>query len=718
MGTYVWPCPNYVCISSPFGPRSDGFHYGVDMACPANQPIIAARPGTVSIAEWNHYSYGNYIQINHGGGIYTLYAHANQLLVSNGATVAAGQKIALVGSTGQSTGAHLHFEIKIDGTKKNALHYVKDSDSLAKYTGPHGKSDSAGNVSSPSIGGTDPEQPQAKEITEIVTKSITGVAGTYKLTALRSQAAVLEKGCEILIQENESRTHMPVVEGEITLQYERKGSPGVLTFNVLKEGALSFHEGNPVSFRVDGQRIFYGFVFTKSRNKNGIITVTCYDQLRYFKNKDTLIYKSKKYSDLVKMMADKYKLKVGTIEDTKHVIEARNEDDSTIFDILGNASDETTLNTGELFVLYDDCGAICLKNIKSMVVPILIDEETAEDYDYTSSIDEQTYTRIVLARDNTDTGQRELYIANDEAGQSRWGILQYYENTGNVGTTSTSSPNATNSGGASGSGGSGSSSGGPTGMSTENRKMGSAGIDMVKKYEGVYLYAYRDPVGIWTIGYGHTKGVYGGQTISQAQADAYLREDMAEFEGEVNRQVKVPVTQNMFDALVSFAFNVGGGALASSDLLQKLNAGDYTGAANEFGRWVYGGGQQLPGLVKRRASERALFLTGYAPGSSAKTRASAGETASADSSNVPDSKVLEDKAKVLLEYYAKKSRSLTVKNVFGDVRVRGGTTIAVALDIGDLIVSNYMVVESITHRFENGKYTMDPHVVGVRGEFI
>lgn len=134
-----------------------------------------------------------------------------------------------------------------------------------------------------------------------------------------------------------------------------------------------------------------------------------------------------------------------------------------------------------------------------------------------------------------------------------------------------------------------------------------AGLDLIKQFEGLYLKAYRCPAGVPTIGYGHTAGVAMGQTVTQQQADDYLRRDVRQFERAVSRLVRVPLTQGQFDALVSFAFNLGEGALAQSTLLRLLNAGDYAGAAAQFERWNKAGGRVLPGLVRRRAAERALF---------------------------------------------------------------------------------------------------------------
>lgn len=130
---------------------------------------------------------------------------------------------------------------------------------------------------------------------------------------------------------------------------------------------------------------------------------------------------------------------------------------------------------------------------------------------------------------------------------------------------------------------------------------------LVTNFEGLRLKAYQDPVGIWTIGYGHTLGVKPNQVITEDRAIELLYKDVERFENSVNRLVKVPLTQYQFDALVSFTFNVGGANLAGSTLLRLLNEGHYNGAAQEFTEWVYADGQRLRGLIKRRKVESALF---------------------------------------------------------------------------------------------------------------
>ena len=135
------------------------------------------------------------------------------------------------------------------------------------------------------------------------------------------------------------------------------------------------------------------------------------------------------------------------------------------------------------------------------------------------------------------------------------------------------------------------------------------GIALIQAHEGLRLMAYRDAGGVWTIGYGSTGGVRRGMTITRDQAVLRLYHDVDEAEASVNSRVTVPLSQSQFDALVSLVFNIGGGAFCKSTLLQKLNAGDYAGAADEFPRWVKAKGRILSGLITRRAAERALFLS-------------------------------------------------------------------------------------------------------------
>ncbi|MBH0545334.1 lysozyme [Salmonella enterica] len=139
-------------------------------------------------------------------------------------------------------------------------------------------------------------------------------------------------------------------------------------------------------------------------------------------------------------------------------------------------------------------------------------------------------------------------------------------------------------------------------------KASDNGRAFIRAREGVKLAAYQDGGGVWTIGYGHTRGVKQGQVINHEQADEFLDNDLRQVESCISERVTVPLNQNQFDALVSFVFNVGRQAFSDSTLLKKLNEGNYRAAADQFTRWVYDNDKFVQGLYNRRVAERDLFL--------------------------------------------------------------------------------------------------------------
>lgn len=238
---------------------------------------------------------------------------------------------------------------------------------------------------------------------------------------------------ELLIgNESGTKVYQPAVEEGIEWSTERRSTPGKLVFKLLKDDILDFSEGSAVRLCVDGDKVFFGFVFKQQRTKDQIITVTAYDQLRYLKNKDTKVYENQTASQFIKSTGADYQLNIGTVEDTGYVIPSRVEENTSLFEMFENALDLTLTNTGEMFVLYDDFGKLTLKSLSSMYVGVpgaylMIDEETGENFDYTSSIDDSTYNKIKLTYDNEDSGYREVYVAQDSSNINKWGILQYFD---------------------------------------------------------------------------------------------------------------------------------------------------------------------------------------------------------------------------------------------------------------------------------------------------
>ena len=133
------------------------------------------------------------------------------------------------------------------------------------------------------------------------------------------------------------------------------------------------------------------------------------------------------------------------------------------------------------------------------------------------------------------------------------------------------------------------------------------GINLIKHFEGCELEAYKCPAGVWTIGYGHIKGVQQGDVITEQQADDMLVEELEEYENYIHNLVSCPLNQNQFDALVSWVYNLGSSNLQASTLLKVLNAGDYEGVPAQIMRWNKAGGKVLEGLTRRRQAEADLF---------------------------------------------------------------------------------------------------------------
>lgn len=167
-----------------------------------------------------------------------------------------------------------------------------------------------------------------------------------------------------------------------------------------------------------------GYIFTIKPSKDGTMDITAYDQLRYFKNKDTYMYKNKTLDRLIRMIAKDYNLRTGTLDNTKYPV-TRIDSDATLFDIIGNNFDETLMATGNIFTLYDEFGKIMLR--KPWKVNVLIDADTGQDYNYSKSIDSNVYNQIKLAYENKTTGSLDLYVSKSGKSINKWGVLQYYE---------------------------------------------------------------------------------------------------------------------------------------------------------------------------------------------------------------------------------------------------------------------------------------------------
>lgn len=211
----------------------------------------------------------------------------------------------------------------------------------------------------------------------------------------------------------------------ITWKTKRKGSASSVDFEFV--GDIKISEGNVILMTIDEEKVFYGYVFSVERDGEKQ-NITAYDSIRYLLFSDTKIYTSKTASQIIQDIATEREIAIGTIADTKFVINAMNEDNQTLLDIIYSALNETFSSTGDLFILYDDAGYLTLKHMTDTLVPIQLDGEGGMyKYSYKSDIDSDTFNQIKISKDNKEKGTREATIIKNTDTISKWGMLQYYE---------------------------------------------------------------------------------------------------------------------------------------------------------------------------------------------------------------------------------------------------------------------------------------------------
>lgn len=236
---------------------------------------------------------------------------------------------------------------------------------------------------------------------------------------------------EILIDNRKGEVHeFPVKSFE--WKTERIGKASVFEAELFNEEPLKFPiDGGAIVRASEGKtNIFYGYVFEDGFRKDGDTKIKAYDQLRYMKNQDTYVMPSSTATSAIRTIANRLGLKVGSMEDTSFVVPGIVEDDKEAFDVVTKFLDSTLIATNQNFVLFDNFGSLELKNINNLVIPAddfyIGEDSLLYDFDYTKSIDKETYNRIKFVRDNKETGKRETFIAQDSANIAKWGLLQQF----------------------------------------------------------------------------------------------------------------------------------------------------------------------------------------------------------------------------------------------------------------------------------------------------
>ena len=234
---------------------------------------------------------------------------------------------------------------------------------------------------------------------------------------------------------------VPAVLDDVRLELHRKGAPGKMTFKVVRDEVLKMGYGDTIDVTWKGKQFFHGFIFEKKKTKDDLWSVTAYDQMRYLLNKDTFQYVGRTATQVIRELAEDFELKVGDLDDTQYVISKHRDPDATILDMCQTALDLTLMQTGKIYVIYDDCGKLNLKEISKLKTDLYFDGETAGNYDYTGSIDKETANLIKLDLDSGKDGHQVIYApaSNADYQQSptrkQWGVLQYYESLNPSGMT-------------------------------------------------------------------------------------------------------------------------------------------------------------------------------------------------------------------------------------------------------------------------------------------
>ncbi len=196
-----------------------------------------------------------------------------------------------------------------------------------------------------------------------------------------------------------------------------------LEFTVKKDDTVSFNQGDAVSVKYDGEDMFFGYVFYKKRDKDELIRVVCYDQLRYMKNRRTYTRGRMRLDEIVNKIADDYALRKGEIDRCDVTLGPVAAENVSLIDVVKKACKDVKSKSGERYILFDKCGQLCLKNESSMVLDVVLDDTQAENYEYTDTIDNGVYNMVEVYSDKKKYNTRYLGVASDKGTMDMWGTL-------------------------------------------------------------------------------------------------------------------------------------------------------------------------------------------------------------------------------------------------------------------------------------------------------
>ena len=198
---------------------------------------------------------------------------------------------------------------------------------------------------------------------------------------------------------------------KIELSTQRFDAPASLSFTLLEESGIAIPEGSSVEFTADGTKMFKGYVFTAERNRDGEVSYTARDQIRYLKASASYLFQNMSLPQIIQRIAADFGLAVGDVEDPGYVFPYLDKENETCMDIIFDALSQTIVQTGKIYNFYDDCGKLSLREAKNMYIQTMIGDKN----------------RIKLVRKNKESGRTDAYVHEDTDTIKSWGLLQYYD---------------------------------------------------------------------------------------------------------------------------------------------------------------------------------------------------------------------------------------------------------------------------------------------------
>lgn len=205
-------------------------------------------------------------------------------------------------------------------------------------------------------------------------------------------------------------------------------SAGKLTFKLVDDGQIDLNEGAPVTFKYRTYKLFYGYIVSREINQDGMISVTAYDQLFYFKNKDTYVLNGQTADQILGRICSAMNIQYTIKDKSWYVVPQKVMDNKSFFEMVQYGVDQTLINTSNWYTVYDDYGTITFNSFANMATDYYLgDEASLSGFSFKSSIESDTYNQVKLVKENKETMKREIYIVKDSNTIKEWGLLQYFE---------------------------------------------------------------------------------------------------------------------------------------------------------------------------------------------------------------------------------------------------------------------------------------------------